>query len=87
MSLIPAQQEKLTEWVARKGVTQRCPACGSSSGWTQGDVVGSYEVTPGGLRISADSVTPTVQLICNSCAYVLHFAAVPIGLYEPRAYK
>lgn len=87
MSLTPSQQETLSNWMDARGVRTQCPACLSLSGWTQGNLVGSYEVTGGGFRVSADSLTPTVQMICNNCAHVLHFAAVPIGLYEPKQCK
>ena len=82
MALDSTQQQKLTDWMASKGVRPECPACGSA-GWTPGDIVAEMHMRPGGLRIG-EPVTALVQVICNNCAHVRLFAAERAGLYESR---
>jgi predicted RNA-binding Zn-ribbon protein involved in translation (DUF1610 family) len=83
MALDSTQQQKLTDWMALKGVRPECPACGSEAARVPGDIVAEMRVKPGGLHIG-EPVTPLVQVFCANCGHVMLFAAEPIGLYEPR---
>jgi predicted RNA-binding Zn-ribbon protein involved in translation (DUF1610 family) len=83
MPLDPTQQQKLTGWMAQKGVRPECPACGAAAGWAPGDIVAEMQIKPSGLHIG-EPVTPLVQVVCNNCGHVMLFAAEPIGLYESR---
>jgi hypothetical protein len=83
MALDSIQHQKLTDWMARKGVRPECPACGSAAGWTPGDIVAEMRMRPGGLHIG-EPVMALVQVVCNNCAHVRLFAAEPAGLYESR---
>ena len=79
MPLNDDQKQKLQEWITSKGVSSRCPACGSNS-WSPGDVIAPPVQTEPGTTTIGGATIPMVQLICSSCAHVLLFAAVPIGL-------
>lgn len=79
MPLSAAQQQKMTAWVQTKGANAVCGACGQNN-WSAGDVVAAPVMeASGNINIGGPSV-PMAQLICNNCAYVMLFAAVPIGL-------
>lgn len=80
---MPIDQEqlgKLQAWVNSKGVNPACPACGHRQ-WTVGDIIAAPVFAEGGFNIGGPTV-PMVQVICNNCAYVRLFAAVPAGLVK-----
>lgn len=79
MPLTSEQQSKLQSWMLTKQVKPACPACGRTGQWQAGEIVSPPTWSQGGMSIGGPTV-PTVQLVCNHCAYVMHFAAVPIGL-------
>lgn len=73
-----AQSAKLNAWMNSKCTQHNCPSCGRNQ-WGLGMVIAAPEATSEGLSIGGPSV-PMVQVICNHCAYVKPYAAVPIGL-------
>ena len=46
----------------------------ASGQWETGEIVSGTSVEGSG------NVLPMAQLVCQNCAYVMHFAAMPIGL-------
>lgn len=80
MPIDQEQLNKLQSWLNSKGVNPNCPACGHSK-WTVGDVIAAPVFAGGGFNIGGPTV-PMVQVICNNCAYVRLFAAVPAGVVK-----
>jgi hypothetical protein len=82
MPLRPDQLQLLEQWLQRKNVNPRCPSCGTSQ-WSVGELVAGLNVDPTGGGVSVGgNIVPLIQLICNNCAYVRSYAAVPIGLMK-----
>jgi len=81
MPLDAAQQQKLQSWMNTKRIQPQCPACGAHNKWVPGDIISSMPFTPGAITVGGPNV-PMVQLLCANCAYVMLFAAVPIGLVQ-----
>ena len=81
MPLDQAQGQKLDAWLRAKApLGLACPVCQRKQ-WSVGDIVSAPTWSPQGFAIGGPTV-PTIQVICNHCAYVMHFAAVPIGLAQ-----
>ena len=78
MPLSDDQNEQLHNWVNAKGIEPHCSACGSNN-WAPGEVISAPVFQGKDTAISGPSV-PMVQLVCSDCAYVMLFAAVPMGL-------
>lgn len=78
MALGKDQLAKLQAWFKEKGVNETCPSCGADV-WTVTDLVSTIHYSAGSLKIGTETV-PLVQLVCNNCMYVRHYAAVPLGL-------
>ena len=78
MPLSSEQQQKVQAWLNSKGIKVACPCCGHNN-WSLGEIISSPIMTQGGMQIGGPSV-PAVQVVCNNCAYINHFAAVPMGL-------
>jgi hypothetical protein len=80
MPLDATQQQKLNTWMQGKGVRNNCPACGTRN-WVGGEIINAPILVPGGgIAIGGGPSIPMIQVICDNCAYVMLFAAVPIGL-------
>jgi ribosomal protein S27AE len=73
MPLTHEQIYKLEQWWDSNGVKRTCPMCGGGE-WQAGEIVSGTDVSGG------DNVLPMVQMVCGNCAYVMLFAAMPIGL-------
>jgi hypothetical protein len=73
MALTHEQSHKLEQWMDSRGVNRNCPMCASGQ-WETGEIVSGTSVDDSG------NVLPMAQLICQNCAYVMLFAAMPIGL-------
>ena len=78
MPLTPEQSKKTQDFLNRKRRNHQCPSCGQSN-WSPGDVIMAPVMQNGGVAMGGPSV-PMVQVICDNCAYVQLYAAVPIGL-------
>ncbi|MFA5054211.1 MAG: hypothetical protein WC565_09140 [Parcubacteria group bacterium] len=76
MSLTEEQKQKFTEWLNSHSNRSSCPFCGHND-WHLGNMIASPEFADGNVRLGGQ-VIPQFQLICGYCAYVHHFAAVPI---------
>lgn len=79
MPLDAAQLQKVQNWMASKGVRGQCPYCGGSSGSSAGEIIAAPTHVGGGIAIGGPTV-PMLQIVCNNCGHVSHFAAVPMGL-------
>ena len=77
MALNQEQIDKVSTWLRDKGF-RGCTACGSNN-FSTGEIVSVPTMSGGGLSIGGPTV-PLVQVICNNCAHVHHFAAVALGL-------
>lgn len=81
---MPLEQDKakaLLGWLREKGVRRDCPACGHPE-WSVGDII-SPPTNPsmGGTVVGGPSF-PMVQLICENCNHVMHFATPRTCLSE-----
>lgn len=79
MPLTQEQIQKFNDWQRAKGVKPGCPACGHAD-WAFGNILANAHVfVPEGIEPNSITV-PTIQVVCNHCAYVMSFAAAQIGL-------
>ncbi len=69
------QIKRFQNWL--KNLKSQCPLCGENK-WTPGEIVMPQNFDLPGAPKSLP--VPMVQLVCCRCAYVIHFAANPIGL-------
>lgn len=73
------QRRKFIEWINEKAVNHNCPVCNHNN-WTTGpQLVTPMTHADSGIMIGGASL-PMALLLCNNCAFVRHFAAIPIGL-------
>lgn len=79
MPISERQLEKLNNWFKSKNINMSCPSCGHNA-WSAADIVVAPKFERG-IVIGGPAV-PMIQLICNHCAYVRSYAAIPIGLLE-----
>lgn len=77
MPLDQAQQQKVQEWWASKGVNPDCPSCGRNH-WEIGEIINTPVVVPTGMALGGG--VPMVQVACTHCYYIRLYAAGPIGL-------
>jgi hypothetical protein len=78
MPLTQDQAQKVQAFFTSRRARNQCPMCGSS-GFTPGDVVQAPVLAHGGIHVGGPAV-PMLQLVCNNCAHIILFAAVPIGI-------
>lgn len=81
MHLDSTQQQTLMTWLTAKGV-QGCYACQGKTLTTlqTGEIIAAPALRPiGGIGYDSE-IVPMVQVLCTSCAHVMHFAVAPIGL-------
>ena len=78
MPLTPEQSARLQAWLDRKEVAGSCPMCHASH-WRKGAIVTTLPFDGETAAIEGPYLA-TVQLVCDNCAYVVQFAAKPIGL-------
>jgi len=82
MLLAEWQSKKLQKWLSTRHLWPRhCPVCRRGK-WRAGEIMLSPNSTGNGFSQGGLSA-PMVQVVCDHCAYVLLFAAVPIGLVKP----
>jgi hypothetical protein len=79
MPIDKSQQEELFAQLRANGVREDCPACGSLLRRV-GDIVAPPATPDGGGTVLGGPSFPLVQLICEQCSYVMHFAATPLGI-------
>jgi hypothetical protein len=80
-------KQALQQWITNKGI--KCPACSGTRLEARPQItiglpiINGMLVTPEeGARLGYGSSLPglpTVSAMCDSCGYVLHFAAVKVG--------
>lgn len=64
-----------------KGKLKACPVCGGKT-WIAVDIVAAVAYRAGAIFVGAPSV-PMLMVACKTCWYLVHFAAVPLGLVPP----
>lgn len=83
MALDAAQTQKVKDYFDRLGGPPKCPACGTT-GWAAEEIVVAPDLIDGkhgGKRIGVGGhVTPMLQMVCDRCGFVAHFAARRMGL-------
>ena len=82
MALTEEQRNKISDWLRLKKVNMACPSCGEAE-WATGDIVAIPKFKEG--LILGGEVIPMIQLVCANCSYVRLYAAIPIGLLEPKS--
>ena len=81
MLLAEWQSKRLQDWLSTRHLWPRhCPVCKRGK-WHAGEIILSPISTGNGFS-PGGSNAPMVQMVCDHCAYVLLFAAVPIGLVK-----
>lgn len=79
MPITQEQGQKIQAWIRRTFPTGLvCPYC-IRKNWTAFAIVTTLEYTPGGMAVGGQ-VVPLVQLVCDGCGHVTHFAAIPMGV-------
>lgn len=74
-----AENAKIVAWLNKKGVNHSCPICNQND-WSIGShVISSNVHIANGVMLGGPSY-PIVFTVCNNCAYVRQFMAVPMGL-------
>lgn len=79
MSLHESKKQQLLNWLQAKGVRDDCPACGAT-GRHPGDIVAPPTTPDGGGTVVGGPNFPLVQVICQNCGYVMHFATTSIQM-------
>lgn len=82
------QRQKLADWINRHSKNAHCPVC-MSVNWAVGEhlISGNVCSPAGGLMLGGISY-PQAFVVCQTCSYVRHFMAMPIGLLnQPPASK
>jgi predicted nucleic-acid-binding Zn-ribbon protein len=78
MPLDQNQSNTLQKHLNKIGFRPQCQACGANN-WAPGEIITPPVYSGGGIQIGGPNV-PMVQVICEKCGYVVHFAAVLVGL-------
>lgn len=82
MRLTEWQSDRLQKWLSTRHLSLRdCPVCKRGK-WRAGELILSPISSGNGFNQGGLNA-PMVQMVCDHCAYVLLFAAVPIGLIKP----
>jgi len=63
-----------------------CPICISSAVWCFGGIVEVRDFNEGNHCHGA-SITPLVELQCNTCGHTILFNAITLGVVDPRTGK
>lgn len=81
MPLDPTQEQTLQRWLSQNTAELLCPLCGTGAAWVPGEVFTGNPVYPGdgGPGTSRPPIR-MVQVICDSCGYLLLFSAEKVGL-------
>ena len=77
MAITKEQQEVAIRHLNEK-LTLTCPSCGARR-WRVGDIINAMPYEEGAVVIGGRTV-PLLLVVCEVCAFVAHFAAVPMGL-------
>jgi|GEM_PF-3638881 len=79
------KRQKLVDWINRHSKNPHCPVC-LSANWAVGEhlISGTVFSPRGGLMLGGVSY-PQAFVVCQTCSYVRHFMALPIGLVEQSA--
>ena len=77
--LTQADKQKAINWFNTKTKNHNCPSCGENS-WTVGDDLLNLMPYTGGNMIIGGPSYPTAFLVCNSCAYIRQYMAIPMGI-------
>ena len=89
MPLTEDQQERFQRWATARGTTHTCPACGIPE-LSLNDEIITVSVHEGHPEFSGDAVQggsrlPLAFVSCANCAYVMFFAAGPMGMVQHGA--
>lgn len=77
--LTEADQKKAVDWLNSKTKFHNCPSCGENN-WTVGpELLNFMPYTGGGLVIGGPTY-PVAFIVCNSCAYIKQYMAIPMGI-------
>lgn len=77
--LTDEDKSRIVKWLQTKTTIHSCPSCGSNN-WTVGDDLINLMPFTGGNLIIGGPTYPAAFVVCNSCAFIKHFMAVPIGV-------
>jgi predicted nucleic-acid-binding Zn-ribbon protein len=77
MPITQGQFQKLAKWMADKNIRISCDTCGHT-GFAPNDIVVLSIHRDGAIHPS--ETAPVLQMVCQNCGHIVHFAARPIGL-------
>lgn len=74
-------KEKIVAWLNEKATMHHCPSCGKNN-WTIGNDLINMMPFSGGDVIIGGPTYPAAFLVCNHCAYIRQYMAIPMGLLQ-----
>ncbi len=80
--LTAADKSRVFRWLQQRGTRHACPVCNHNN-WTIADHLLTGTVHTEDARAALNEAYPQVALVCNHCAFVKYFMALPMGLGHP----
>lgn len=84
--LSESDKRQIANWLNERARSNHCPSCGSNN-WSMGDDLFNLMPYTGGGMIIGGPTYPVVFLVCNHCAYVRQYMAMPMGIFEESSEK
>ena len=80
------EKAAVVQWLQNKTKFHQCPSCGANN-WSIGDHLVNITPYTGGSLIVGGMTYPVALIVCNVCAYVRQYMAVPMGLLPAETTK
>jgi hypothetical protein len=77
--LTPAEIETFRLWLNQKQRNHNCEVCGENN-WGLGEHLLHGQIFTGGGLVVGGTTYPQAFIVCNNCAHIRLFMAVPIGI-------
>ncbi len=77
--LSAAEKNRVAQWLQQRGRHHACPVCGHNK-YMIADHLIAARIHAEDPRTIAHETYPQVALVCNHCAHVKYFMAVPMGI-------
>lgn len=77
-------KDRAIAWLNDKSFRHECPVCNQNH-WSIGEhLINAMPFTGTNLIIGGPSY-PMMFVVCNNCAHVRHFMAIPVGLMSEES--
>lgn len=73
------EKSHVIKWLQQRGKHHECPVC-TNNKWTVADHMIAGRIHAEDPRTIVRESYPQVALVCNNCAHVRYFMALPLGL-------